>query len=92
MPSVLHPSYQALSPEEKRVTTLLAPLLRLADALDRNHDQRLKGLECRIREAEVIFELESDRDIDLEQWAAERVGETFTEVYQKRICLVRAKA
>jgi exopolyphosphatase / guanosine-5'-triphosphate,3'-diphosphate pyrophosphatase len=91
MPSSIHPAFQALSAEEKRVTTLLAPLLRLADALDRNNDQRLQSVECLLRDGGVVLELKSDSDVDLEQWAAERAGEIFTQVYQKPITLVRAK-
>ena len=49
MPAPMHNAYQSLAPEEKRMVTLSIPLLRLADNLDRSHDQRIQSLECRLR-------------------------------------------
>ena len=42
MPAPMHNAYQSLTPEEKRMVTLSIPLLRLADNLDRSHDQRIQ--------------------------------------------------
>lgn len=91
MPAAVHVGFQALSPEEKRVTNLLTPLLRLADALDRSHDQRLRAVNCSIRNAEAVLELHASADIDLEQWAAERAAEIFRQVYNVPVSLVRMK-
>jgi len=92
MPTVLHPNFQALSAEEKRVLMQLIPLLRLADGLDRSHDQRLKDVDCLVRDYEVTLNLHSDADVDLEQWAAEREGEVFRQVYNKSVTLMKAPA
>ncbi len=81
MPSALHPQYQSLLAEERRTTLFLVPLLRVADALDRSHEQLLRNINCVSRNGNVIVRLESDADIDLEQWAAERVGDVFQQVY-----------
>src|SRR6202035_5561865 len=48
LPSQLHSAYQALSTEEKRILTLLIPLLRLADNLERSHEQRIQSVDCRL--------------------------------------------
>ena len=42
LPSPDHNAYQSLTAEEKRVVTLSIPLLRLADNLDRGHEQRIQ--------------------------------------------------
>lgn len=90
MPAGIHPHYQALSPDEQRTTLLLVPLLRLADALDRSHEQRLSDIHCLIRDNEVVLRIRSRADTDLEQWAAERVGDVFRQVYGRAIVLEKA--
>ncbi|HWQ55213.1 MAG TPA: Ppx/GppA phosphatase family protein [Bryobacteraceae bacterium] len=92
MPSAAHPNFQSLSPEERRVLLLLAPLLRLADNLDRGHEQRIRGVECQVRNGQVVMRLASADDIDLEQWAAERAGEVFHQVYGTPIVLEKGRA
>jgi len=81
MPAAAHPHYQVLSTEEKRTVQLLAPLLRLADGLDRRHEQRVTGVQCRVSDGNVTLRLRGDGDIDLEHWAAARAGDAFREVY-----------
>jgi hypothetical protein len=38
---------------------------------------------CTVRESDVLLELTSNKDIDLEIWATERTGEFFRSVYGK---------
>jgi hypothetical protein len=45
------------------------PLQRLADSLDRSHGQRIRSLECKVRENDFLVTLnvppETDIDLDL---------------------------
>jgi exopolyphosphatase / guanosine-5'-triphosphate,3'-diphosphate pyrophosphatase len=91
MPAPMHNAYQALTPEEKRIVTLSIPLLRLADNLDRSHDQRIQSLECRLLDGQVVLHVHSKADVDLEQWGAERAADVFKEVYGRTISLTKAK-
>ncbi len=91
MPSVRHEAFQALSADEKRAVLMLVPLLRLADSLDRSHEQRVDGVTCRVRDSEVSINLRSEADTDLEVWAGERAGEVFREVYGVPVTLVKAR-
>ncbi|MBV9505764.1 MAG: Ppx/GppA family phosphatase [Acidobacteriia bacterium] len=91
LPNPDHAAFQSLSPEERRVLMYLFPILRLADNLDRSHDQRIRGVECRLREGQVVLELHANGDIDLEQWAAERAATAFEQVYQRSIAVTQAK-
>jgi exopolyphosphatase / guanosine-5'-triphosphate,3'-diphosphate pyrophosphatase len=91
MPSPVHDSWQVLTPDERRVLHLLIPILRLADNLHRGHDQRIQGVECRMRDGQVVLQVSAIGDIDLEQWAAERAGEVFQQVYGKAISVVKAR-
>ena len=91
MPVAAHANLQALGAEEKRALLLLAPLLRLADNLDRRHEQRVRALECRVKDGQVEIRLEGSGDIDLERWAAERAGGAFREVYGKALALIEVR-
>ena len=92
LPSPVHSQYQALSAEDRRVLLYLIPLLRLADNLNRSRQQRIRSIECRIRDNRVVLEVESSEDIDLEQWGAERAGEAFRQVYNRPIVLEKERA
>ncbi len=92
LPASDHANLAALNNEERRALILLTPLLRLADNLDRSHEERVESLECSIRDGQVMLKLGSKSDIDLEQWAAERSAEAFHEVYSREIVLGRSKA
>ena len=81
MPSARHVSYQNLSPANQRLVLCLVPLLRLADALDRSHDQRVDALAVELHPEQVIIALRSDADTNMELWAGEKAGEVFRQVY-----------
>jgi exopolyphosphatase/guanosine-5'-triphosphate,3'-diphosphate pyrophosphatase len=91
LPTPAHNAYQSLNADEKRVLTMSIPLLRLADNLDRSHDQRIQAVECRLRNGSVVLHVHSSGDIDLEQWGAERAGESFRQIYNRDISIVKAK-
>jgi exopolyphosphatase / guanosine-5'-triphosphate,3'-diphosphate pyrophosphatase len=91
MPSARNDGYQALPADEKRAVLMLVPLLRLADSLDRSHDQRVESVACQIRDSDVLLDLRSTADTDLEMWAGERAGEVFREVYGLPVTLARAR-
>jgi exopolyphosphatase/guanosine-5'-triphosphate,3'-diphosphate pyrophosphatase len=63
----------------------LIPILRLADNLNRSHDQRIRSVECRLRDGQVNLQLRAQGAIDLEKWAAERVAEAFQLVYNRSV-------
>jgi len=91
MPSAMHHAYQALTADEKRVLLLLIPLLRLADNMVRDPRDRIHSLESRVQNGTVNVVVRSNSDIDLEQWGAERAGETFKQIYGRNISVIRAR-
>lgn len=91
MPAAQHDAYQSLNTESRRAVLMLAPLLRIADGLDRSHEQRVESLDCTLRNDSVVVTLRSDADTDLEQWAGERVADVFREVYERPLVLARPK-
>jgi exopolyphosphatase/guanosine-5'-triphosphate,3'-diphosphate pyrophosphatase len=91
LPTPVHSQYQALSADDRRLLMFLIPLLRLADNLNRSREQRIRGIQCRMRDGRVLLEVASSHDIDLEQWGAERAGEAFLQVYNRPVSVVRER-
>ena len=92
MPNPLHSLYLALSPEERNTLMMMIPILRMADNLDSSREQRIQAVDCRLRDGgAVVLQVRATGDIDLEQWAAERAGEAFQQIYDRTISVVRAR-
>jgi exopolyphosphatase/guanosine-5'-triphosphate,3'-diphosphate pyrophosphatase len=91
MPTPRHSPFQTVDPDSRRAINLLVPLLRIADSLDRSHEQRIGDLQVQFRNGSVILALDSKPDPDLEIWAAERVAEAFRETYQVQLQLTRVR-
>lgn len=81
MPSPRHVSFQNLTPANQRLILRLVPLLRLADALDRSHDQRVDALAVELLEKQVVIALRSGAATNLEMWAGEQAAQVFKQVY-----------
>jgi exopolyphosphatase/guanosine-5'-triphosphate,3'-diphosphate pyrophosphatase len=81
LPQASHEMFQLMPPEDRRSVTLLAPLLRLAVALDQSQEQKVERVETTVGDNGVELRLYSDRDADIEQWHAERAGQAFQELY-----------
>jgi exopolyphosphatase/guanosine-5'-triphosphate,3'-diphosphate pyrophosphatase len=89
MPTPAHANNLGLGADEKRAVQLLAPILRLADNLDRSQEQRVESVVCQVADGQVTLRLQGSSDIDLEQWAAERAGEAFRQVYGKTVVVAK---
>ncbi len=91
MPTPSHVEFQALDAESKRAVTFLAPLLRLASALDQRHEQHVQSIDCTVLDSQFQVVLHSDPDVKLEQWAGEQVGDVFRQVYDRQLVITRAR-
>jgi exopolyphosphatase/guanosine-5'-triphosphate,3'-diphosphate pyrophosphatase len=92
MPQPRHVEYQALDPDARRRVLLLAPLLRIADSLDRAHEQKVREVTSAVRDGNLNLLVHAADDIDLELWSANEAAKTFKDVYAKNLSLQRAKA
>ena len=80
-PNPGHEPYCNLPVKEQVVVTKLAALLRIADALDKEHDGKLKSFEVEYREPQVILRLKGEGDLLLERWAIAKKSELFEEEF-----------
>lgn len=86
-----HENFEPLDSQEREAVVLLMPLLRLADSLDRGHEQRVETLHCRIDDHTVSLRLVSKADTDLEQWAVGPVADLFRKVYDRQLTVLKAR-
>jgi exopolyphosphatase/guanosine-5'-triphosphate,3'-diphosphate pyrophosphatase len=91
MPQARHSHFQALASDSKRVITALAPLLRIADSLDRGHEQKVRDVSMSMADSGIAVLAYTDGDADLEIWAANEVAKTFRDVYGTPITIQRAR-
>jgi len=85
LPTEEHENYRLLRPDERRAVSLLIPLLRIADGLDRGHRQLVSSVHASIREGQVRLSIEGRSGIELDLWAARRAAPAFNDVYQSEL-------
>jgi exopolyphosphatase/guanosine-5'-triphosphate,3'-diphosphate pyrophosphatase len=84
-PDLEHEDYAALSPAERWRVQHLASLLRIADGLDRGHQQHITHVSAEISPGRIVFHLTSSRPAKREIAAAERKSDLARIVFQRQI-------
>lgn len=80
-PSSKHDHFAALGKRERRIVKRLAPILRLADALDREQRQSVSSVHAQVEDGRLILKLEGEGDFELERWDVERKSSLFEDVF-----------
>jgi exopolyphosphatase/guanosine-5'-triphosphate,3'-diphosphate pyrophosphatase len=88
LPQATHPEYSALPQGDRLVVCKLAAILRVADALDRVHDQSLGRLRFELSPETLVCIPEQRVEISAEQVALAEKGDLFEQIYGRR-CDVR---
>ncbi|HEY6170007.1 MAG TPA: HD domain-containing protein [Verrucomicrobiae bacterium] len=90
-PGAEHEDYMALPPADQHRVRHLAALLRVGDALDRSHTQRIQHVEAVIQADTVTVRLASARPIDAELKSLQKKGDLAETMWQRRIQTERIK-
>lgn len=88
-PKPTHKEYTALSPKRRQIVVKLAAILRLAEALDREHSNRIQQLEIITGKKKVSLRLKGDGDMLLEEWALSYNSRLFEKVFKKKVVIER---
>jgi exopolyphosphatase / guanosine-5'-triphosphate,3'-diphosphate pyrophosphatase len=80
-PSPHHEEFAALGDVERERVTRLAALLRLADALDREHRQNVRNMLITVGDGRVTLDIEGSGDLLLERWAVQRKANLFEQTF-----------
>jgi exopolyphosphatase/guanosine-5'-triphosphate,3'-diphosphate pyrophosphatase len=86
-PKKSHEEYAQLPGSLRRAVRLLSSLLRVAESLDRSHAQVISGLELRDRGEDMLLQLQTTNDAELELWAALRHAKPFEQLVRKPVRL-----
>lgn len=86
-PEPNHPHFSDLSREERMIVFKLAALLRIADALDRSHVQRIKSIQLRPEGSRLNIHTTGVEDTTIEQIAINSKCDLFREIYGYDIVL-----
>lgn len=86
-PKKTHEEYARLPAPLRRTVRTLSSILRVAESLDRSHAQVISALELQDRGDDVLLQLRTSGDAELEMWAASRHVGPFEKLVQKPVRL-----
>ncbi|HSQ60249.1 MAG TPA: Ppx/GppA phosphatase family protein [Acidobacteriota bacterium] len=76
-PDPSHESYRALDDRDRDRVRALAAILRVADALDHDHRQRVTAVTAKARGEELRLVLRTRGDVSLDVWSLKDKGDLF---------------
>ncbi|MGF1632414.1 MAG: HD domain-containing protein [Phycisphaerae bacterium] len=83
LPKPKHQAYMSLKPPARRVVDVCAAVLRIADGLDRSHDNLIEDLRVTDEPKRVKVDLTARSDAQLEVWGANQKADLFATVFGK---------
>ena len=83
IPETNHDEFRALDEPNRRIVQCLAALLRLADSLDRSHQQSVREVRVEIRPNQLLFHLDAKGPVVREMTAAHAKGDLAHAVFQR---------
>jgi exopolyphosphatase/guanosine-5'-triphosphate,3'-diphosphate pyrophosphatase len=91
-PQRSHLAYVALNRHDRLIVNTLAAILRLANALDAEHLQKVRDLRLLRRDRAWILEIEGAGDLTMEQLAATARADMFVETFGRELIIRPAGA
>ncbi len=88
-PSPLHHEFAQLSLADRNRVRLLAGLLRIADALDKEHRQKIQAITVVRRGTGIQIRASGADEVLLEQWALRKKDDLFREVFGLDVTLTK---
>jgi exopolyphosphatase/guanosine-5'-triphosphate,3'-diphosphate pyrophosphatase len=89
-PQNSHPEFVLLDQNDRMAVLKLGAILRVADAMDRGHQERVRDFQLERTDEELIVRARTSGDISLEQIGIRDKADMFEEVFGLRVVLVPA--
>lgn len=86
-PNVRHEGFAGLSQQDRVITSKLASLLRLADAMDTEHEARVTGFTLEPGKSRAVLRLQGAGDLLIEKWKLAKKCGLFEETYQLKLVI-----
>jgi len=82
-PDPSHPNFRDLDKDARGKVRSLAAILRIADALDREHLGKVKSVRARVdsHKGKLLLVVEGDEDRELEEWTVRAKSELLRDVF-----------
>ena len=80
-----------INPDRYLLVAKLAAILRLANALDRSHYQKIKNLKTTMKDRELTVTMDSEQDVSLELGLLQDKVSFFEEIFGVRLILRRKR-
>ncbi|APR75070.1 Exopolyphosphatase [Minicystis rosea] len=80
-PQLDHDNFRALSPKDRGKVKAMAAILRIADALDREHRGKVRDVAARVDGDTMVLEVSGAPDRELEEWTVRAKAGLFKEVF-----------
>ena len=81
MPDPEHECFAMLSEEDQERVRSLAAILRVADALDHDHKQRVLAVKAKAGDSKLKLKVRARGDTTLDEWALQNKGDLFQEEF-----------
>lgn len=88
-PKDRHPDFIMLHPRDRELVVKLSAILRVADALDRTHENRIRDIRCAYEGQQFHIQVLGAGNYEQELWAAERKAEPFEQVFNCKLTFSR---
>ena len=84
-PKKKHADFRGLSDEDRHRVAAVAAILRLALALDRTHQQRVREVRAQVTDGTVEITVDAQGDADVDLWAARSKVKLFERVFGREV-------
>ncbi|MDF2876250.1 MAG: ppx 1 [Sporomusa sp.] len=88
-PSDADANFSYLTPGQKVTVSKLSAIIRLADAIDRSHRQKVSQADVVLRGEEMVITVTSSEDMSLEGWTFAEKADFFEDVFGIKAILIR---
>ncbi|OQW96947.1 MAG: hypothetical protein BWK77_03120 [Verrucomicrobia bacterium A1] len=92
LPSPTHEEYTSLDRDNRIAVSKMAAILRVADALERNHLQQVRDLTFTREQNQFVITVRNVEDLTMERLAVKEKGTLFEEVYGLPVVLQEERA
>ncbi|MDZ4815950.1 MAG: HD domain-containing protein [Verrucomicrobiota bacterium] len=88
LPKRKHDGFVELTSQEREIVCHLAAILRIADALDRGHIQKVEKIKVTFSAGEIHLIISANADWEAEQMTVNKKGDLLEQIYgRKLVCL-----
>ena len=88
-PDASHPNFRDLDRDDRSRVRVLAAILRIGDALDREHAAKVTAVRAVLEKGRMRLHLTGSRERQLEEWTVARKSELFREVFDMTVDIAR---